>query len=67
MGAQQREERSVALGEVRAGFAEKEEPNGPPWPGIGPWRLGKTQLKPILESLRPSQIAIYARGMPLSD
>jgi hypothetical protein len=36
MGAQQREERSVALGEVRAGFAEKTSRTVRPGPASGP-------------------------------
>ena len=35
MGSQQGEQRPVALGEVKAGFAEEEEPNGPAWPASG--------------------------------
>ena len=48
MGSQQGAQRPVALGEVKAGFAPKEEPNGPTRPGVGPRRLGEAGLYVVL-------------------
>jgi hypothetical protein len=65
MGAQQREQRAITLGEVRAGPAEEEQPHGPPTPLGSPWRFGQAQLELMLDPLRPVIVAVRAGGMPL--
>ena len=67
VGAHQREKRPVALGEVGARSAKKEQANGPPRPRIGPGWLGQTHLDVVVESLRPNDLAKEGRRMPLSD
>ena len=61
------QEGPVALGEVKAGPAQKEEANAPAWSGVGPGRLGQADLDVVLEALRPHDFAVETRGTPLAD
>jgi hypothetical protein len=63
--AQQGEQRPVALGEVRAGPADKVEPHRPPGPGGSPRRTGQAQLELMLRPQGPVILAVHAGGVPL--
>ena len=64
--AQQREHRTVALGEIRPGPAEKEQPQGPAGPSGQPCRIGQEQLELMLDPLWPVNVGVHAGAVPLS-
>ena len=65
MRAQQRKHGPVTLGEVRPGPAEEEQPNGPAGPGARPRGIGQGQQKLMLDPVRPVEVAVHARAVPL--
>jgi hypothetical protein len=63
--AQQHQQRAVTLGKVRPGPAGEDQPRGPPRPKGWPRRFGQAQLEPLLQPLRPVDVAVHSGGMPL--